>query len=404
MARRPKLGRKIKHTKSLYRRKTSKRKKIISASIFVVAVAALCFLGYSIAPTIINYFRHYNSHDNNSSSKPWTPPEISSSMADDSSISDDSSRPEIDAPQSAVSYLLKPENLLSEQALRDAVAKMKGQGYTEIVAPLKVTGGELYFMTTNATATNAKAVKGTLTAPQIVAIIKEAQMIPVAQFSALKDYLVPRADVSTGYVFADTGAQWLDASPANGGKPWMSPFSDTAKTYTNELVDEISKAGFTRIITTDVEFPPFYPTDLDYIGQRVKDATRYKLLTDFAKGIQKTAETNGVQMLIQVPTVESLSGKYEVFNPQDIKQFTVSPSMDLAALPATITLSDGSTLDMSAMGMYDKVKTMLSAVSSVSGTADITPSIKVTGVSQDDVAQALKAFTDLSFGHYIITD
>ena len=410
MARRRKLGRKIKHTKSLYRRKTSARKKILSLIIFIIIVLGIAFLGYSIAPTVIDFFRDMDKNDSSESSDVWTPPDISS-VIDDSSNSEDSSvtdsqtdEPDKTKPKSAVSMELNADALANADTLKSAVSRAKSQGYTEVVVELKSQGGVLNYNSTNATAIKANAVKGILSASEIVKIIKEAGLNPVAKMSVLQDYLSPHADINIGYLFANGVGQWLDNKPSNGGKPWMSPFSKTAESYTNELVTEISKAGFTRIIATDLVFPNFYETDLDYIGESVKNKNRYKSLISFAHSMKTTAEANSCTLIVQIPLNESLNNNLEIYKPKELNVVGVSFIIDLKTMPTSVTASDGTVTDISDMGMYDKMKNILMATSSQLASKNISPKIVVTGASQNDIAEAIRAFKENGYAYYIIKE
>ncbi len=410
MARRRKLGRKIKHTKSLYRRKTSTKKKVLSFIIFIIIVAGIAFLGYSIAPTVIDFFKGMDNKDTSSSSEVWTPPDLSSVVDDSSDLDDISnvepepSEPDKTKPQGAVSMELNADVLVNAETLKSAVARAKAQGYTEVVVELKSQGGVINYNSTNATAIKANAVKGTMSAEEIVKIIKDVGLNPVAKMSVLQDHLAPHADINIGYVFANGGGQWLDNSPSNGGKPWISPFSKTAQVYANELVTEISKAGFTRIIATDLVFPNFYKTDLDYIGEIVKDSNRYKSLIAFANSMKSVAQENSATFIVEIPLNESLENKVEIYNPKEINVVGVSFAIDLKTMPTSVTSADGTVTDISAMGMYDKIKSILSATSSQLDSKNISPKIVVTGVSQNDISEALRAFNENGYAHYIIKE
>lgn len=393
-----KRGRKIKHTKSLYRRKKSLAKKILSVIIIIVIMAGLGFLGYSIAPPIIKFFKGLGKDNKDSSSQVWTPPEVSSSLTDSSET--DSSEPDVKV--NAKSYTIPKESLLSEQALKDAITVAKNSGYTEIVAPLKIQGGEVYFNTQNATAVNGKAVKGTLTAADIVRIIKESGLTPVAQMSILNDNLAPRADYHIGYQFENQETMWLDNSPQNGGKPWMSPFSNQAKVYISQLIEEIGNAGFTKLITTDYVFPRFLDSDLNYIGAIVKDLNRNNALTSFAQFVKTEADKFNMQTVVVVSAVEVISGTSSVFIPANLNSITISSQIDLTTLPENITLTDGTVFDLSTLGLYDKVKTITTKVAELSGTTKIIPVLNATGIAENDINEAIRALTDLGYTNYAI--
>jgi hypothetical protein len=397
MARR-KRGRKIKHTKSLYRRKKSLARRVLSVVIIIVIMAGLGFLGYSIAPPIIKFFKGLGKENKDSSSQVWTPPEVTSSLTDSSEA--DNSKPDINI--NAKSYTIPKESLLSEQSLKDAISVAKNNGYTEIVAPLKIQGGEIYFNTQNAIAVNGKAVKGTLTAADIVRIIKESGLTPVAQMSILYDNLAPRADYHIGYQFENEETMWLDNSPQNGGKPWMSPFSEQAKVYISQLIGEVGNAGFTKLITTDYVFPRFLDSDLNYIGAIVKDPNRNNALTSFAQFVKTEAEKYNMQTVLVVSAVEVMSGTSSVLIPDNLKGITISSQIDIAALPVNITLKDGTVVDLSTLGVYDKVKTITTKVAELSGTTKIIPVLNAIGLSENDVNEAIRAITDLGYSNYVI--
>lgn len=397
MARR-KRGRKIKHTKSLYRRKKSLARRVLSVVIIIVIMAGLGFLGYSIAPPIIKFFKGLGKENKDSSSQVWTPPEVTSSLTDSSEA--DNSKPDINI--NAKSYTIPKESLLSEQSLKDAISVAKNNGYTEIVAPLKIQGGEIYFNTQNAIAVNGKAVKGTLTAADIVRIIKESGLTPVAQMSILYDNLAPRADYHIGYQFENEETMWLDNSPQNGGKPWMSPFSEQAKVYISQLIGEVGNAGFTKLITTDYVFPRFLDSDLNYIGAIVKDPNRNNALTSFAQFVKTEAEKYNMQTVLVVSAVEVMSGTSSVLIPDNLKGITISSQIDIVTLPANITLKDGTVVDLSTLGVYDKVKTITTKVAELSGTTKIIPVLNAIGLSENDVNEAIRAITDLGYSNYVI--
>ena len=73
-----KRGRKIKHTKRLYRKKNSVFKKIISVILVLIIAAAGIFIGKSAAPPIIKFFENLNNPSADESSEVWQPPVDSS--------------------------------------------------------------------------------------------------------------------------------------------------------------------------------------------------------------------------------------------------------------------------------------------------------------------------------------
>ena len=392
-------GRKVKHTKRLYGRRKSLPRKILSVAIVIIIIGGLGFVGYSIAPPLIDFFKGLGKDKGDSSSKVWTPPEVSSSQTDSSIV--DSSLP--DNQQNDIKTLtLTKEALLSEQALKDALTAAKSSGYNEVAAPLKIQGGELYFKTENAIAVRAKAVKGTLTAAQIVAIIKESGLVPVAQLSILNDNLAPRADYLIGYKFENQETMWLDNSPDRGGKPWMSPFSQQAKAYITQLIDELGTAGFTKFITTDYVFPNFLPGDLNYIGAIVKDPNRNSALIAFAQQVKADVDKYSGQTIIKMTAVDSIAGKVEAFVPANLKGLTISTQIDVATLPANITLSDNTVIDLSTLNVYDRVKTITTKMAQLCGEEKIIPVLNVAGLGQTDIDSAVKALTDMGYKNYII--
>ena len=392
-----KRGRKIKHTRSLYKRKKSASRIALSWVILFVVLGGTGFLGYSIAPPVIDFFKNFGN-DDKSSEDVWTPPEVSSSIIDSSSASD--SKNDTIIAENIKTYELPVQALLNEQALKTALNTAKSQGFTNVSAPLKIAGGELYFKTTNPTAVTSKAVKGALTAADIARIIKESGLVPVAKMSILNDNLAPRADYLIGYKFEKEESMWLDDYPEKGGKPWISPFSQQAKTYITQLVNEVSAAGFSTIIASDLIFPEFSANDLGYIGAIVKDTNRYKALTSMAQLIKTEADKSKINTQIQISALEAIVGKSEVLVPAELNGIALSFRIDLKSATGKIKTKAGAEIDFTSMSAYDRTKAMIEQCSLVSGNTKFIPSLSITGLSEDDINQAKKAFDDLGYKSY----
>jgi hypothetical protein len=91
-----------------------------------------------------------------------------------------------------------------------------------------------------------------------------------------------------------------------------------------------------------------------------------------------------------------------VLIPDNLKGITISSQIDIAALPVNITLKDGTVVDLSTLGVYDKVKTITTKVAELSGTTKIIPVLNAIGLSENDVNEAIRAITDLGYSNYVI--
>ncbi len=211
-----------------------------------------------------------------------------------------------------------PENALkSADALSVAVAAAKQQtpDLTAVVISMKIQGGAILYDTKIPLAEASGAAQGILTAEEIVRIVSENGCTAVASCSLLYDNLAPDGDAQTGYI-TESGSRWLDNKKENGGKPWINPFSETAKQYLSALVCEMAEAGFSEIWCNDVMFPPFRDSDLLYIGESVQNPDRGAAL---AALLNRLADDAGnVPVLLEIGAEEILDGSDEAFRPDDL--------------------------------------------------------------------------------------
>ena len=113
------------------------------------------------------------------------------------------------------------------------------------------------------------------------------------------------------------GSRWLDNTKAKGGKAWVSPFSSVTQTYLSDLVKEIADAGFFEIWCTGVTFPNFRSSDLDYLGDQVKNADRAEALTDLLNQLGDAA--GAVPVLLYANAQQAESGQAEAFRPDELE-------------------------------------------------------------------------------------
>lgn len=394
-------GRKIKRSKSLYgNRKKSRRCGIVAIILTLIFAAAFGFLGYSIAEPVMNFFKNLGQ---DSGTVPWTPPAVTTADSGTSGTSDSENTG--DNPQSTknfTAFILPSEALQDADSLKSAVENAKNRGYTSVVVTLKEQGGKLSYKSDISLAAKAEVTKADgMTAKEIAEIIKASGLQATARVSVLYDNIVPKIEKECGYMFENDTSSWYDNKPAKGGKPWLSPFSESAKAYLGEISAEISAAGFDGIICSDVIFPTFRKNDLNYIGTIVKNPNRYQALINVVNIFKNNAAEHGMDISVGIPYADILSGKAEVFKPAELTGVTVTVSCNPSKLGNELTVGE-TIIPMTDKTLYDKVKLVYEQVKTVSDSAEIVPCIIRGTLSDAELSETVKALNDLGYKKYIV--
>ncbi|MFA5658085.1 MAG: putative glycoside hydrolase [Oscillospiraceae bacterium] len=393
-----KSGRKVKHIRKIYKKKRTAFQRILSFLLFILIISVLVFLGYSAGKPIKEYFLNRGSRDSEQSSG-WTPPETTTSLTTETTTQP---KPEPEPTVEFLSYRLPVEALSDEATLLSQLSEAKSNGYTGVVVTLKADGGAIYYSTENEKAKTALAVSGTMSVSQIANAIKDEGLTAIAEISVLKDHITTYVYKDLSYVFADGVSMWIDNKLSKGGKPWMSPFSENSRQYISDITAEITAGGFDYIIASDLIFPPFRNSDLEYIGDIVKDENRHTSLTSMAHVVQSQVEASGGQMFIEVSASEAFSGAAEIFHPEELSGIGFAVLLDFEGMGNGITLEDSSYLDLNGLSVYEKTRIVLIKLSELSSPNMLIPLIEKASLSDEDLSEAMRAFNDLGYSAYIV--
>lgn len=382
---------KIKHRKySLYQRKRSKSRKVLTVLLMVVLVAGLCVLGYGLGRPLVNYFQNRGSKSQTSSA--WTPPssaEINSSAegTSDRSTAEATKEPTQETQeQKPVSAFILPESALaSSDALNSALAAAKNGNYTDIAVTLKDDSGSFLYKTGIDGIPEAQ-ITGTLTAKQIADIITRAGFTPGARINTLLD----RTSQSFGgesvcYMIADGGI-WHDYYVDKGGKSWLDPFEDATAKYLSAITSEISGAGFKSIILANTKYPAFNPQDYTNFLRQLNlsdDNARLEALWKIADACITAAKPSGAEISVEVNGGDLLA---------DEKALTSAEiTGNKAKLRNTVLLIDYSPEDSA---NYASTKAFIGKLSVMYSGQTIAVRLQTSGFSADALADVRKAFTD----------
>lgn len=392
-----KSGRKVKHIRKIYKKKKTPSQRAFSVLLFLIIVSALVFIGYSAGKPIKEFILNRRNSDDNYSSG-WTPPETTTQTTQNTT---EPEKPPV-SDEGFVSLMLPLEALSDETALATALSQAKNNGYTSVSVTLKADGGNIYYLSSNAYARDSSAIVGSLTASQIASLIKSHGMTPIAEISVLKDHTSTRIFKELSYLFADGNSMWIDNKLENGGKSWMSPFSESARQYISDITAEIATSGFEIIVASDIVFPPFRNSDLNYIGDLVKDSNRHTALTSMAHVIQSKAYDSGARTLIQVRADETLKGTAEVYYPNELSGIDFAVVLDYGSLNSDITLKSGDVLSIKDLSIYEKTKTVLLKLNELSSPANVVPIIVKDSLSDSDLNNVIQALNDSGIDMYFV--
>lgn len=156
-------------------------------------------------------------------------------------------------------------------------------GTKAVVVPMKLQGGWLNYASTVSYVAGTYICDGTMTASEIVNLAAEKGFSVYALISVTNDNQFPELYKDASIPLLDGTGRWLDNSVEKGGKPWMTPYSETTVSYMTAIIQELDNAGFSAAICQDFVYPSFWESDRDFIDvDAYFGADRYKAMQDLA--------------------------------------------------------------------------------------------------------------------------
>ena len=406
-----KKGRKVYRTNSYEKKKRLKR--ALRILLGLIVIAALVFVGYSVGKPILNYLNKENENTDNVE-EPWTPPAVTSEVTETLDTSGDSTEVTVEPSETVTS----PDNkinssgltayMLSEDALSDPsqfsalLDQVKADGYTAVSVTLKAKGGKIYYSTASTMAkSDENAVVGNMPIQQIASLIKNSGLKMIAELNILEDNN-RYGEYRDGSYHALDGSTWLDTAADKGGKPWLSPFDDDTKELVRYMADEVSAAGFDYITVSGLTFPTFRNSDLNLLGDTVKDANRYKALIELANIVQTAANEHNTKTFIRTNAADIIYGRAEIFKPSELSGYTLLIDFDPAEFTDSVVYNNNEIV-FSELDSSGKFKTAFEIIKGQCGT-DITviPVITESGSNHADYDSLIAEIINEDFESYFV--
>lgn len=405
-----KKGRKVYRTNSYEKKKRLKR--ALRVLLGLIVIAALVFVGYSVGKPILNYLNKENENTDNVK-EPWTPPAVTSEVAGTSDTNEDSTEVTAESSETVTSNEIINSTgltayMLSEDALSDPsqfsalLDQVKADGYTAVSVTLKAKGGKIYYSTASTMAkSDENAVVGNMPIQQIASLIKNSGLKMIAELNILEDNN-RYGEYRDGSYHALDGSTWLDTAADKGGKPWLSPFDDDTKEMVRYMANEVSAAGFDYITVSGLTFPTFRNSDLNLLGDTVKDANRYKALIELANIVQTAANEHNTKTFIRTNAADIIYGRAEIFKPSELSGNTLLIDFDPAEFSESVVYNNNEIV-FSELDSSSKFKTAFEIIKGQCGTEiSVIPVITESGSNHADYDSLIAEIIGEDFESYFV--
>lgn len=392
-------GRKIYKTKEKNYYGKSPVGKAFSVGLTVLLVGGIGFIGYSVAEPLLNYNKKQGDKEKSDIGieDDTTPTDEN---GDPVTSEDPANKPTVNKEEYRA-FSLNTTDIADAQSIKSALKRIPSDEKIEYIeVPLKVSGGDIYYSTNNYYATSAGLIQSYTKLSEIVSTISNAGYKPVATVSTFNDNTLPNYFRDMSYLTVEDGSQWIDNDIEAGGKPWMSPFSETAVSYNSDIVEEIAQAGFAKVVCYDFIFPDFRQSDVEYLGEKVISTDRYMALTSAANTMYDKIMSNGSNMFLEVNAADILQGKDDILQPMLLKVNTVILNIDLDSISYGVYTGD--TVYEFTGTPAENVKKMLDLVSE--DVEDFNVAVRVSGVtvSTQDMLEARDEIVEYGYDSYVL--
>lgn len=303
-------------------------------------------------------------------------------------------------PKSVHAYTLSDNDLKSTKSLEAALSAEKLKMYNTVAVPLKLKGGKLNYSTKNNVVWYKEILNAGMTLDYIVSAIEKAGKNPAAYMDILNDNIYPKVYNEAGYKNEVDGSMWLDDTEENNGKPWLSPYSDTTKTYIQELSEEIASAGFEYIVAGGINYPNFTEDDERAIGSKVSSNDRRLELVAIANLMNSAISENESTMLLEISAYDYFTEKSEVYQPIILDPKLTVLDIDASKFYSVFSYVGGQ-VDFTGMPISDKILKICDIFKTSIG-QDFIPCIVKEGMSDKQLQETITTLMGAGYQTYIV--
>ena len=412
-------GRKIYTYRAKNRRMFSQYHPIRSAlavTFFLILLAFLVLVGYGVSASVVKRLRAERESPT-TTSEPFEVAEITTADTEqkadinvnttDSDTSTTSTTTAVTSDTTAetttADSVSEPQmlgcylnaNVVSNlEKLAAAAESAKSDGYSAVIIPLKLEGGSLQFHSSVEAAAECKASSEKLPTLQDIAFTVLSEGVsPIARIETFSDNLLPKKFEDAAFINTLTQKPWLDDAEKSGGKPWLSPFSETAQQYLAEICLEIQTAGFQQIICGGMNYPNFSPTDSEAIGDCISNAeSRKNGILDLFNAMEDAAD--GCIYEVDLHDITSNSDDIPAISKMQVERVIIS--IDFKDFDSRFYYG-GKRYDVSRLAYSDKAQLLLQIAEDITGDRSVLPCIQRDSLSDAQYETVMQTLTQLGY-------
>ena len=302
-----------------------------------------------------------------------------------------------------------PTSILGDSAKLDKfISNAKKNGINAVVFDMKRSDGTLAYKSDVAEAATVGASSDTAQdLTNSIAKLSNNGIEPIARVYCFKDPLAPSNMNSAAVHYESTKMLWLDKSQANGGKPWLNPYSSDARTYLCNIIKELSNKGFKSIILDAVQFPSANSLRKASFGSESDSMSKKEALTRFVNEAE-TAVGGKSNIILSMEADSAINGSADTSpyfgNPLDFKAKICSPDLMISQLPSSFKVN-GKTLNADS----DPTATVSAAASALASLAKsdgrniaLVPWLEASSSTSGTISQQISALKNAGISSYIL--
>lgn len=308
-----------------------------------------------------------------------------------------------------------PAFILADPILFDTtLAGLTELDCNAVLFDLKDTSGTVLYQSgselverINAQADNAydlEAICGRLT---------DQGLIPMGRLSAFADPVAAARMDDAGIKYMNTNMTWLDNSQENGGKGWLNPYSEVARSYLSALISETASMGVKRIVLDQYSFPTGVGLEFANYGESAASIPEAAALAATMTVLERAAAEQDCVLSLYVSGPAALGGQNGYYGDQN--PLALSNNITLGLMPAQFGdgySSNDFTLETPVQLPYETVKKLLEQLAPALSGKEVTAMVQgytATGTlannkvyKLEDVEEQLRALTENNIESYII--